>query len=83
MEKRATKKTREQTYYQYLVKWKGKPTDHASWVTTTELQKFNVDLETLTYQYFLLRESDVGASTEITFSVETGQSSFTKEVWIS
>ena len=61
-EKRATKKTRGQTCYQYLVKWKGQPMGDASWMTSVELQKFNADLETLLDQSFLPRESDAGAS---------------------
>ena len=62
LEKRVAKKTRGQTYYQYLVKWKGHPVEDASWTTTTKLQKFNADPETLMDQYFLPRESDIGAS---------------------
>ena len=56
------KKTRGQTYYQYLVKWKGKLVEDASWMTTAELQKFNADPETLMDKSFLPRESDAGAS---------------------
>jgi len=62
LEKRAGKKTRGNAYYHYLVKWKGHPMEDASWMTTVELQKFNVDLETLMDQYFLPWESDAGAS---------------------
>ena len=62
MEKRAAKKTRGQNYYQYLVKWKGYPVEYSSWMTTTELQKFSTDPETLMHQSFLPWESDAGAS---------------------
>ena len=37
LEKRVSKKTKSQTYYQYLIKWKWQPMEDASWMTTTEL----------------------------------------------
>lgn len=37
LEKRVQKRTRGQTYFQYLVKWKGQPVEDASWLKTTEL----------------------------------------------
>ena len=36
--------------------------EDASWMTTTKLQNFNVDPETLMDQYFLLWEFDAEAS---------------------
>ena len=62
LEKIATKKTRGKTYYQYLVKWKEQPVENASWMTATELQKFNADPKTLMDQSNLPRESDAGTS---------------------
>lgn len=40
LEKRVTKKTRGQTYYQYLIKWKGQPIEDASWLKIVELKKY-------------------------------------------
>ena len=62
LEKRAAKKTRGKTYYQYLIKWKGHLVEDVSWMTTTELQKFNVDPKPLMDKSFLLHKSNVGAS---------------------
>ena len=62
LEKRETKKTRGQTYYQYLVKWKGQPVEDANWMIAAELQKFNADPETLMDQSSLPWESDARAS---------------------
>ena len=62
LEKRVSKRTRDLVYFQYLVKWKGQPVEDASWLTTTELQKYGVNLESLMKNSFLPRESDVGAT---------------------
>ena len=53
LEKRVSKRTRGQTYFQYLVKWKGKPVKDASWLTTTKLQKYGVSPESLKDDSFL------------------------------
>ena len=37
LEKRVSKRTRGQDYFQYLVKWKGQPMRDANWLTTSEL----------------------------------------------
>ena len=52
LEKRVSKETRGQIYYQYLVKWKRQPVEDASWMTTAELQKFGVDPEALRNHFF-------------------------------
>jgi hypothetical protein len=52
LDKRVTKKTRGQTYYQYLIKWKGQPIEDASWMTTTELKKYHVDPEDFDGAFF-------------------------------
>jgi hypothetical protein len=31
LDKRASKKTRQKKYFEYLVKWKGHPVEDASW----------------------------------------------------
>jgi len=62
LEKRVSKRTRGQVYFQYLVKWRGQPMEDASWITTAELQKYGVNPESLKKDYFLPRESDAGAS---------------------
>ena len=51
LEKRVSKKTRSQTYYQYLVKWKGYPVEDASWLTAAELQKLGIDSKSLQDQF--------------------------------
>ena len=62
LEKRVSKRTRGHIYFQYLVKWKGHPVEDASWFTTIELQKYEVNPESLRDDSFLPWESDVGAS---------------------
>ena len=62
LEKRVSKRTRGHVYFQYLVKWKGQPVEDASWLTTTELQKYGVNSESLMKNSFLPWESDAGAS---------------------
>lgn len=61
LEKRVSKRTRGQVYYQYLVKWKGQLVEDASWLTTVELQKYGVNPESLRDDSFLPRESDAEA----------------------
>ena len=61
LEKRVSKRTGGQTYFQYLVKWKGQPVEDASWLTTAELQKYGVSPKSLRDDFFLPRESDAGA----------------------
>ena len=61
LDQRISKKTRGQTYFQYLVMWKEQPMEDSSWMTTTELQKYGINRESLKNQSFLLRESDAGA----------------------
>ena len=61
LDKRESKKTKHQTYYQYLIKWKGQPAKDASWMTTTKLQKIGIDPKEL-QDHFLPWESDAGAS---------------------
>ena len=52
LEKRVSKKTRGQIYFQYLVKRKGQPMEDTSWLTTTKLQKYGVNLESLINDFF-------------------------------
>ena len=62
LEKRISNKTRGQTYFQYLVKWKGQPMEDVSWLTAAELQKYGVNPESLINDSFLPWDSDAGAS---------------------
>lgn len=62
MEKRVSKRTKGNIYFQYLVKWKGHLVEDASWMTTAELQKYGVNPKSMRDDYFLPWESDVGAS---------------------
>jgi hypothetical protein len=39
IDQRIGKKTRRKTYFEYLVKWKGHPTEDASWVNESDIQK--------------------------------------------
>ena len=61
-EKRVSKRTRGHVYFQYLVKWRGQPIEDASWLTTVDLQKYGVNLESLRDDSFIPWESDAGAS---------------------
>ena len=36
---RISKNTRRKTYFEYLVKWKGRSVEDASWVGETDIQK--------------------------------------------
>ena len=65
LEKRVSKRTKGQVYFQYLVTWKGQQVEDASWLTTTELQKYGVNPKSLRDDYFLPRESDAGASSTL------------------
>ena len=62
LDQRISKKTRGRTYFQYLAKWKERPMEDSSWLTTAELQKYGVSPEKFKEQFFLPRESDAGAS---------------------
>ena len=61
LEKRVSKRTRGQVYYQYLVKWKGQPMEDASLLTIVELHKYGVNPESMRDDSFLPRESDARA----------------------
>ena len=62
LEKRILRKTRNKTFFQYLVKWKNQPTEDATWMTDQKISKYNVHPEDLLKNYFLPREYDAGAS---------------------
>lgn len=62
LDQRVSKKTRGQTYFQYLVKWKGQPLEDSSWLTTVELQKYGVSPKSLKENPFLPWEFDARAS---------------------
>jgi len=62
LEERVIKKSKGQTYYHYLFKWKGKLVEDASWMTIAKLQKFNAYPEILMDQSLLLWDFDAGAS---------------------
>ena len=62
LEKRVSKRTKGQVYFQYLVKWKGQPVEDASWLTTAELQKYGASPESLRDDSFLPWESNAGTS---------------------
>ena len=62
LDQTVSKKTKGQTYFQYVVKWKGQPVEDSSWLTTVELQKYGVSPENLKDNSFLLRDSDARAS---------------------
>ena len=62
LEERVSKRTRGQVYYQYLVKWKRQLVEDASCLTTTKLQKYGVNPESLRDDSFLPWEFDAGAS---------------------
>ena len=46
-----SKKSRSQTYYQYLVKWEGQLVEDTSWMIAVELHKFGVDFKALQDQF--------------------------------
>ena len=51
-------------YFQYLVKWKGQPSEDAAWMTKMDISKYNVNTEDLLKTYFLPWEYDGGASSQ-------------------
>ena len=42
LDQRVGKRTRGKEYYEYLVKWKNKPADDASWISQSELDSAQV-----------------------------------------
>ena len=62
LEKINLRKTRNKTFFQYLVKWKNQPTEDVSWMIEQEISKYNVFPKYLMKNYFLPWEYDVGAS---------------------
>jgi hypothetical protein len=42
-----SKKTRRKMYFEYLVKWKGRPTKDANWVDEAEIQKHGRSVQEL------------------------------------
>ena len=47
LDKRVFRKTRGQEYFQYLIKWKDKPEEDATWMTEGMLQKIGRSMEEL------------------------------------
>jgi hypothetical protein len=47
LDQRIAKKTKIKFYYEYLVKWKDHPTEDASWITETDIQKHGKRVEEL------------------------------------
>ena len=47
LDKRLFKRTRGQDYFQYLIKWKDKPEEDATWMTEGMLQKISRSVEEL------------------------------------
>ena len=45
LDKRVFKKTKGQEYFQYLIKWKDKPEEDATWMTEGMLQKISKSVE--------------------------------------
>jgi hypothetical protein len=41
------KKTRRKTYFEYLVKWKGRPVEDTSWVGEVDIQKHGRSVQEL------------------------------------
>ena len=48
LEAKIAKKTRNKTYYQYLVKWKGLPMIDATWMNEDQIQQHGYTLDQLT-----------------------------------
>ncbi|XP_059074855.1 uncharacterized protein LOC131874917 [Cryptomeria japonica] len=49
-DKRVRKETRRQTYYEFLVKWKGKPLEDATWMTEEAIKMIGVTLSEIPTQ---------------------------------
>ena len=47
LDKRPFRKTRGQEYYQYLIKWKDKPEEDATWMTEDMLERMGRSVEEL------------------------------------
>jgi hypothetical protein len=47
VDRRIGKKTRRKTYFEYLVKWKGRPIEDASWVNEVDIQKHGKSVQEL------------------------------------
>ena len=47
LDKRVRKKTRRKQYFEYLVKWKNRPVEDASWETEAEIQKHGQTMQEL------------------------------------
>ena len=47
LDKKFTKKTRRGTYYSYLVKWKDRPNEDATWMTKVEIEKVGYQFDTI------------------------------------
>jgi hypothetical protein len=47
VDQRVGKKTIRKTYFEYLVKWKGRPTEYAYWVSEAEIQKHGILVQEL------------------------------------
>ena len=50
LDKKVTKKTRRDTYYSYLVKWKDTPNEDATWMTQIDIEKARYQLDTIPTQ---------------------------------
>jgi hypothetical protein len=44
---RVGKKTKRKMYFEYFVRWKGRPTEGASWVNEVEIQKHGRSMQDL------------------------------------
>ena len=53
LDKRVSNKTKDEEYFQYLVKWKYQPSKDATWMTEIDISKYNVNLEDLLKNSFL------------------------------
>ena len=65
LDSRVGRSTRNRTYEEYLVKWKGRPVEDSSWLGREEVNHLGFSLNTLDVTRSLLklpRLSDAGAS---------------------
>jgi hypothetical protein len=53
LEKKVVRKTRGKDYFQYLVKWKNRPEEDATWMIKKKVSKYVIDVEYLMNSYFL------------------------------